>query len=497
MFETVLIANRGEIACRIMRTARRLGLRSVAVYSEADGRSPHVIAADETVLIGPPPPLESYLNIDNLLQAARDSGCDAVHPGYGFLSENAEFVRRCHQAGLIFIGPSSDAMEKVGDKLTARAVMAAAGIPMTPGVNIAAADWAAIARDAQKIGYPVMIKATAGGGGKGMRIVHDPTELQSAIEAGRREAMSAFGNDAVYMEKFIEKPRHIEFQVLADTHGNVIHLCERECTIQRRHQKIIEETPAVVMDEKLREEMGEIACRVMKAVNYTNAGTVEFLLDAHRNYYFLEVNARLQVEHPITELVTGVDLVKQQIRIARGEPLSLRQSDISQRGHAIECRIYAEDAENNFFPSIGRLHLVREPAGPGIRCDSGIRSSMEITHHYDPILSKLIVLGEDRRDALQKMDRALADYAILGVKTSIRFLRDVLAHPAFVDGDLDTGFIKTHMDGWQPSANAAQINLALMAASLAGTVRRRPPAGQGGAGEIPSPWTSLGGWELL
>ncbi len=494
-FNKILIANRGEIAVRVMRACREMGIAAVAVYSEADRQSPHVLAADQAVEIGPAPPLESYLNIARIIEAAKKLNCDAIHPGYGFLAENADFAQECMDAGITFIGPSPAAMKKVGDKLTARQTMIDAGIPVTPGLEIHDEPVKTVAEGAASIGFPVMVKATAGGGGKGMRIVHTAADLPGAIAASRREAQSAFGNDRVYLEKFIENPRHIEFQVLADHHGNIVHLFERECSIQRRHQKIIEESPSPVMDEKLRQKMGETACRVMEAVKYTNAGTVEFLLDADKNFYFLEVNARIQVEHPVTELVAGVDLVKQQIRIAAGEELPFLQTDLQQRGHAIECRVYAEDPRNNFLPSIGRLHFVKEPDGPGIRVDSGIYSGLEITHFYDPILSKLIVLGENRADAIQKMTAALNNYTVLGVITNIPFLKDVISHPGFAGGDFDTGFVKTHFDEWTP-ANHRFLEAALLIAALksghSGQKKR-----SNGAKNAETPWQILGNWELF
>jgi len=492
----ILIANRGEIALRVIRACREMGITALAVYSEVDRKSPHVLEADQAVEIGPAPPLESYLNMGKLVDTAREFGCEAIHPGYGFLAENPAFAQRCREAGLIFIGPSPEAMEKVGDKLTARATMKAKGIPITPGMEVRSDDWDKISREAEAIGYPVMVKASAGGGGKGMRIVQRREDLPSAVEAGRREAKSAFGDDTVYIEKYLQDPRHVEFQVLADRRGNVVHLFERECSVQRRHQKIIEESPSPALDDSLRQKMGDTAVEVMRAVNYTNAGTVEFLLDAEKNFYFLEVNARIQVEHPVTELVTGIDLVKQQIRIASGEELPFRQADLRQRGHAMECRIYAEDPENNFFPSIGKLLFVKEPQGPGIRCDSGIYSGLEITHHYDPILSKLIAWSESRPETLQKMAAALSGYVIMGVKTPIPFLRDLLAHPRFVSGDIHTGFINRHFADWKPTPSGQFLNVALVAAAYAG-MNRQPASASTVQKEPPTPWQTLGEWSLF
>lgn len=496
-FKKILVANRGEIAVRVMNACREMNISSVAVYSEADRSARHVLEAGQAVEIGPAPPLESYLNIARIVDAAIQTGCDAIHPGYGFLSENAEFARACRKAGLIFIGPTPEAMEMVGDKLTARRTMIEAGVPVTPGMEIDGSDWQEIEKAAQSVGFPIMVKATAGGGGKGMRVVREMADLSSAIAASQREAKSAFGNDLVYIEKFIERPRHIEYQVLGDTHGNLVHLFERECSIQRRHQKIVEETPSPALDDALRREMGETACRVMNAVDYHNAGTVEFLLDEDNNYYFLEVNARIQVEHPITEMVTGIDLVKQQIRVAAGEKLPFKQSDLQQRGHAIECRIYAEDASNQFFPSIGTLLFVKEPEGPGIRCDSGIYSGLEVTHHYDPILSKLVVVGENREDSLAKMKAALSNYVILGVQTSLRFLYELMDHPEFVSGNLHTGFLSEHMQNWQPSGQNAHLQPALIAAALASTRKAKPAPGADGEAAITTPWQSLGSWDMF
>ncbi|RQW07295.1 acetyl-CoA carboxylase biotin carboxylase subunit, partial [candidate division KSB1 bacterium] len=417
MFKKILIANRGEIAVRVIKACQELGIKTVAVYSEADRTALHVQLADEAVLLGAPPPLESYLNIDKIISVAHQTEAEAIHPGYGFLAENSAFAERCEKEKIIFIGPNSKAMALVGDKLRSRQTMSAAKIPIIPGMQQKVADFELLKIEAEKIGYPVMLKASAGGGGKGMRIVYSSEELKEAMEAGMREAKSAFGDESIYLEKFIEQPRHVEFQVIADHHGNVVHLFERECSIQRRHQKIIEESPSVALDDELRLKMGETAKRVIKESDYTNAGTVEFLLDKNKNFYFLEVNARIQVEHPVTEFVTGIDLVKLQIRIAAGEPLPFRQEDVQQTGHAIECRIYAEDPENNFLPSLGTIHFVQEPTGPWVRTDSGLYSGIEVSIYYDPILSKLIVWGQDRNDAIQRMKNALDNYIILGIKT--------------------------------------------------------------------------------
>ncbi len=441
LFRKILIANRGEIAVRVIRACQEMGIATVAVYSEADAQALHVALADEAVLIGPPPPRESYLNGERILQAALALECDAIHPGYGFLSENAAFADAVAAAGLVFIGPSGAAMRIMGSKTSARAAMAAAGVPVVPGYQESQAD-ADLVAAAAAMGYPVLVKATAGGGGKGMRIVHRPEELPPALDSARREALNAFGDDRIYLEKLIEQPHHIEFQVFADRYGAAVHLFERECSVQRRYQKIIEETPSPFLDDELRRRMGEAAVAAVRAVGYTNAGTLEFLVDARRNFYFLEMNTRLQVEHPITELVTGVDLVKLQIRIAAGEPLPFTQADLSQRGHAIECRIYAEDPQNNFLPSVGKVLTAVEPVGPGVRVDAGVAAGDEVTLHYDPMIAKLIVLGENRQDAIGKMQWALRHYVILGdVVTNIPFLMQILRHPRFLSGDVATDFV--------------------------------------------------------
>jgi len=492
----ILVANRGEIALRVVRACRELGIQSVAIYSDADRHALHVLAADHAVNIGSPEPKESYLNIKKIVECAKSLKCDAIHPGYGFLAENYHFAQQCEKEGLIFIGPNSRALRLVGDKLRSRQIMAEAGIPIIPGMNSADSNIKNLQDFARKVGYPVIVKASGGGGGKGMRIVHKPSELVSSIEAGRREAKSAFGDDTVYIEKYLEKPRHIEFQVLADNYGDVIHLFERECSIQRRYQKIIEESPSFALDVKLRTEMGEIAKKVMVISHYNNAGTVEFLLDTSKNFYFLEVNARIQVEHPVTEMVVGIDLVKQQIRLAGGEKLKLKQKDLNQRGHAIECRIYAEDPENNFYPSIGRIHLVKEPVGPGIRCDSGIYSGWEVPFHYDPILSKLIVWDENREGAVNRMASALSEYVILGIKTQIQFLMEVIKHPEFRTARLHTHFIKDHFSDWRPKEIGDYLPVALIASAI---IKMEKPVGskETVSKSALSPWQLFGKWEFM
>jgi len=446
MIKKVLIANRGEIAVRIMRSCREMGITSVAVYSEADGSAMHVRYADEAYFIGPSPSNESYLRMDKILEVAKKSSADAIHPGYGFLSENADFSDRCKKEGIIFIGPSGDSIRGMGDKITARKTMIAAGVPVVPGTAEPVTDEAEALETIKGIGLPVMIKASAGGGGKGMRLVKEESEVISALRGARSEAKSAFGNDAVYIEKYIESPHHIEFQVLADNHGNVIHLFERECSVQRRHQKVVEETPSPIMTPQVREEMGKFAVAAAKAVNYSGAGTIEFIVDDNLNYYFLEMNTRLQVEHPITERVVGVDLVKEMINIANNNELSFKQEDLTQNGHAIECRIYAEDPDNNFMPSPGIIQHITEPKGLGVRCDGYVYEGYEIPLFYDPMISKLIVWAKTREEAIARMRRALYEYKITGVKTSIRFLERIMDTPDFIKGKYNTHFIEQNED---------------------------------------------------
>ncbi len=498
MFRKVLIANRGEIAVRVVRACREMGIGSVTVFSEADADALHVRMADEAVPIGPPPAAESYLHMDRIVAAARETGAEAVHPGYGFLAENAAFARLCEKEGLVFIGPNSAALELVGDKVRARRTMEKAGVPTVPGMKSCPSSAEEFRAAARSLGYPVMVKASAGGGGKGMRIVGDESGLEAALEAGRREAKSAFGDDSVYLEKCLQEPRHVEFQVLADNHGRIVHLFERECSIQRRHQKILEESPSPALDPDLRRAMGETAVRAMRAAGYTNAGTVEFLLDKDHNYYFLEVNARLQVEHPVTELVTGVDLVRQQILVAAGGQLAFRQEDLSQRGHAIECRIYAEDPKSNFLPSAGRIVLLREPKGPGVRFDSGVFEGFEVPIFYDPILAKLIVWAEDREAARRRMAAALEDCVILGVRTTAGFLGDVVSHPEFRTGGATTAFIGKHFGSWGTGEGEAdRSRLALAAAAfeaLSPASSAGGPVGGAKRGGGISPWATLGRW---
>lgn len=496
MFRKILIANRGEIALRVIRTCHEMGIATVAVYSAADRGARHVQVADEAFFIGPPPPLESYLNIDAIMTAARESGADAIHPGYGFLAENAQFAERCEREHIAFIGPGSKSLSLVGDKVAARRIAAAADAPIIPGMMTAGDSLPAFEAAIRALGYPALIKASGGGGGKGMHIVRKAEDLPAAIETGRREAHSAFGDDSVYLEKYIEKPRHVEFQVLADQHGGMVHLFERECSIQRRYQKIIEETPSVALDEELRQRMGKTAVAIMRAVGYINAGTVEFLLDQAGGYYFLEVNARIQVEHPITEMALGIDLVRQQIRIAAGERLPFTQVDLSRRGHAIECRIYAENPAQGFLPAPGKILFVDEPQGPDIRCDSGIYSGIEVTPHYDPILAKLIVHSETRENARLKMISALERYVVLGVPTTIAFLTDVLAHGEFAAGRTHTHFIDQHFADWvQAPGDPDHLEIALIAAAL-GPARSSLAGAAGGSAKQPTPWQTHGKWVI-
>ncbi|PLX18225.1 MAG: acetyl-CoA carboxylase biotin carboxylase subunit [Salinivirgaceae bacterium] len=444
MIQKVLVANRGEIAVRVMRTCREMGIRTVAVYSDADRRSMHVRYADEAVHIGPAPSRESYLRMDKILEVAKQTKADAIHPGYGFLSENAEFSEACKKEGILFIGPDAHAINTMGDKISARKTMEAAGVPIVPGtLNPIDDENEAIAK-IKEIGLPVMIKASAGGGGKGMRMVTDEKDILSAIRSARSEALDAFNDGSVYIEKYIQSPHHIEFQILADNHGNAVHLFERECSVQRRHQKVVEETPSPLLNHEVRMKMGEDAVNAAKAVNYSGAGTVEFVMDDDLNYYFLEMNTRLQVEHPITERVVGVDLVREQINIANNEKLSFKQEDLKQHGHAIECRIYAEDPDNNFMPSPGVIKHITEPLGVGVRTDGYVYEGFEIPMHYDPMISKLIVWGSDRDTAIARMRRALYEYKITGVKTSIRFLEKVMEHKVFQSGKYNTTFIEKY-----------------------------------------------------
>ena len=442
MIRKVLIANRGEIAVRIMRSCREMGIRTVAVFSEADRTSRHVMYADEAYLIGPAIAAHSYLNIEKIIEVAKEARADAIHPGYGFLSENATFARRCKEEGIIFIGPRPETIEMMGDKIEARKCMEKAGVPIVPGTEEPLQSVEEAIELCNKIGYPVMLKASMGGGGKGMRLIHNEGEVEEAYNMARSESLSSFGDNTVYLEKFVEEPHHIEFQILGDNHGNAIHLFDRECSIQRRHQKIVEESPSPFLTPELREEMGRCAVRAAKAVNYSGAGTIEFLVDKHRHFYFLEMNTRLQVEHPVTEEVVGVDLVKEQIRVANDEVLHLKQEDIRQRGHAIECRICAEDTENNFIPSPGIIKQLMEPNGIGVRIDSYVYEGYEIPIYYDPMIGKLIVWATTRQYAIERMRRVLYEYKITGLKTNLNYLKRIMHNPDFVRGEYNTLFIE-------------------------------------------------------
>jgi len=497
MFTKILVANRGEIAVRIMRTAREMGIETVAVYSEADRKSMHVLTADEAVLLGDSDAASSYLNVDRIIEAAKETGAQAIHPGYGFLAENPAFADRTASEGLVFIGPPGDVMARLGDKTTARTIMADSEVPIIPGMTSSEADPDRLVEAAEEIGYPVLVKASAGGGGKGMRVVEDPAELVEAASTASSEALSAFGDGSIYLEKYLARPRHVEFQILADTHGNVVHLFERECSIQRRHQKIIEETPSPALDEDLRAAMGAAAVAAARAAGYVNAGTVEFLLDASGNFYFLEVNTRLQVEHPITEMTTGLDLVRRQLEIAAGRPLPLKQDDVQRKGHAIECRIYAEDPEYDFMPSPGKILYARFAEGPGVRYDHGVYAGFEVPVHYDPILGKLIVWAEDRPAACARMIRALKESVILGVKTPIEFLLDVISSKEFQRGDTHTHFIEDNFSQWQPDRAADDAALLGFAANdLVGPRAVGTQAGESEPVGPPSPWHTLGSWDL-
>jgi len=477
MFRKILIANRGEIAVRIIRACRDLGIEPVAVFSEIDAAALHVRMSQEAYCIGPAPSNQSYLNVDAIVRVAKRAGAEAIHPGYGFLAENAEFARAVTAAGLTFIGPAPETMAIMGAKTTARRAAIDAGVPVVPGTTETLKSYEQARETALLLGYPVMLKAAAGGGGKGMRQVVTESELLSAFETAQSEAASAFGDRSVYLEKVVERPRHIEIQIFGDSHGNFVHLGERECSIQRRHQKVIEECPSPIDDPSLRERMGEAAIKIARAVDYLGAGTVEFLFsDATREFYFLEMNTRLQVEHPVTELVTGFDLVREQINVAAGGELSFTQDDVRWRGHAIECRVYAEDPENNSFPSPGKITFLRVPAGPGIRDDGGVTEGDEVSIYYDPMISKLAAWGRNRREAIDRLRRALDEYAIGGIKTSLPFFREIVRDEEFIAGRLDTGFIarfrerrsreRPHPAGGT-QASGLQQDMAIIAAAFA------------------------------
>ena len=487
MFKKILVANRGEIACRVMRTARSLGIATVAVYSEADAGARHVRMADEAVLIGPAPARESYLVGERILEAARRSGAEAIHPGYGFLSENEDFAEACERAGIVFIGPPASAIRAMGSKSAAKALMERAGVPLTPGYHGEDQDPQLLAREAARIGYPVLIKASAGGGGKGMRRVDDPAEFAAALQSCKREALGAFGDERVLVEKYVLRPRHIEIQVFGDTLGQCVYLFERDCSVQRRHQKVLEEAPAPGMTPERREAMGRAAVEAARAVGYVGAGTVEFIAHQDGGFYFMEMNTRLQVEHPVTEMITGLDLVEWQLRVAAGEPLPLRQEQLAIHGHAIEARVYAEDPQRGFLPSTGRLLHLRPPAQDGnVRVDTGVEQGDEITPHYDPMIAKLIVRGADRAQALGRMRRALAEYRVVGVSNNVDFLARLVATPSFAGADLDTGLIEREQALLFPDEPTPADDVWLLAA----LAELAPP------GAPDAPWAAPDAWRL-
>jgi 3-methylcrotonyl-CoA carboxylase alpha subunit len=492
-----LIANRGEIALRVIRACHELNMRAVAVYSEVDSGARHVQMADEAYALGGAAPKESYLNAEKLIHIARESGCDCVHPGYGFLSENEDFAQSVIDAGLIWVGPPPDAIRKMGVKTEARALMQAANVPLVPGFQSDDAQDAEFIAAAQQIGYPVMVKAAGGGGGKGIRIVHSARELPEALAGARREAQHAFNDPRVFLERYVERARHIEIQILADQHGNTVHLFERECSAQRRHQKVIEESPSPLVTDAMRAAMGQAAVNAAQAVAYTNAGTVEFIATPDGEFYFLEMNTRLQVEHPVTELVTGLDVVKLQFAVASGERLPFTQADLRQRGHAIECRVYAEDAQNNFLPAIGQLLLFLPPEGPGVRVDSGVQSGDQISIHYDPMIAKVIVYDSTRENTIERMQKALRDTVILGTTTNTTFLRALLAHPTFAAGEVYTSFIEEHLDELTRQSES-NIDLALIAAAMhdmnLGRAQHAAPL-QGNV-VVHDPWSHADGFRL-
>jgi acetyl-CoA carboxylase biotin carboxylase subunit len=495
----VLIANRGEIAVRIARACREAGIETVAAYSDADAGAPHTLAADRAVRVGPAAPSESYLNIPALIGAAQAAEADAIHPGYGFLSERAAFAAACDEAGLVFIGPTADTIARMGSKIGARELMEAAGVPVVPGLTPEDQSDAGILAAVTRIGYPALVKASAGGGGKGMRALHAKDHAAEMIAAARREAQSAFGDGTLYVERLIGRPRHVEIQIFGDAHGNVVHLFERECSVQRRHQKVIEESPSPAIVPSVRARMGDAAVAAARAVHYRNAGTVEFLLEGSgesARSYFLEMNTRLQVEHPVTEAVAGVDLVRAQLAVAAGEPLPWTQAALTQRGHAIECRIYAEDPANGFLPQAGRLLLYREPAGPGIRVDAGVVEGGDVPVTYDPMLAKLVVQAETRAAAIDRGIAALRRYPVLGIRTNIPFLIRVLDHPRFRSGDVHTGFIDQHLDELiaQPAASPAAAAAAALAPDLKVWPTRSTAGDTGDPDGPPDAWTTLTGW---
>ncbi len=472
----ILIANRGEIALRIIRSAKEMGISTVAIFSEADRRALHVRAADEAYCVGPPPSAQSYLQMEKIIAIAKQSGVDAIHPGYGFLSENAKFAQLVEDNGLIFIGPSPESIEIMGSKLAAKNAVAQYDIPMVPGIPSAVSDVKIALQQAASIGYPVLIKASAGGGGKGMRLVEEESQLEEQMQRAISEATAAFGDGSVFIEKYITSPKHIEIQVLGDKHGNIVHLFERECSIQRRHQKVVEEAPSAVLTPEVREKMGKAAVFAAKACNYYGAGTVEFVVDKDLNFYFLEMNTRLQVEHPVSEQITGVDLVKEQIKVAAGEKLSFTQEDLKIQGHAVEIRVYAEDPKNNFLPDIGQLTTYVRPQGAGVRVDDGFEQGMSIPIYYDPMIAKLITFGKDRAEAIERMKRAIDEYQITGIETTLGFCKFVMEHPAFLDGSFDTNFVNKYFtpDALQSANEAKEAEIAALLASKLVQAQRQP-----------------------
>lgn len=494
-FEKIFVPNRGEIAVRIIHACRELGIRAVVGFSTVDRDSLHVQLADEAICIGPASPSESYLNIDSILKAVQVTGCDAVHPGYGFLAENARFAKTLHDAGVHFIGPSADVVSSMGSKIESRKMMQKAGVPIVPGTVDGSDDIDEIVAAAGQVEGAIFLKASAGGGGKGMRLVTDRDTLRASVQEAVGEAKSSFGDGTLYIERRIEDPRHVEFQILADNAGHVVHLFERECSIQRRHQKLLEETPSPALDEVLRHRMGDAAVQAAKAAGYTNAGTVEFMLDRNGDFYFLEMNTRIQVEHPITELTTGIDLVKWQILISQGETLPFAQSDLSARGHAIECRIYAEDPRNHFYPSCGVIEYLREPTGPGVRNDSGIYQGWEVGPYYDPILSKLVTFDETRDGARRKMLQALGEYIIHGIHTTIEVHEKILASETFLRGETDTSFLDRHIAHWFDGSDETPDET-FIAAVLAESLSSGAPASPGRGGIARTPWQAIGQWEI-
>ena len=494
----VLIANRGEIAIRVIQACREMGISTAAVYSEADRHSPHVSMADSAHCIGPPPVSESYLCLDSILDAAKRAGGDAIHPGYGFLSENADFAKACEDAGIHFIGPPSNVIRALGDKIAAKRIMESAGVPVVPGYFGDDQSDPLLQKEADSVGYPLLIKAAAGGGGRGMRRVESAASFPSSLDEARREAQAGFGDSRVLLERYIERPRHVELQIFGDTHGNVIHLFERECSIQRRHQKIVEESPSPVLTPELRAGMAQAAVAAGKAAGYVNAGTVEFLLeerqDGDHRFYFMEVNTRLQVEHPVTEMITGIDLVKLQIRVAAGEPIPFAQEQVHASGHAIEVRIYAEDPESGFLPSTGRLEHWIPPTGPWVRVDSGVERGAEVSPFYDPMLAKLIVRGEDREETIARIERALTDFHVLGVKTNIPYLLDIVRDPGFRAGQTHTGFLAERFPAWTPSAGIPTQVLFALAAESALAKPKKADALDSTESDPFNPWRLAGAW---